>query len=73
MDDNQFSFSFTDEKRNISFNFSVETWPEALEEFVSLIGAAYGYNIKDQVAIKKSPFLNSSNEWTGPVFDEEAF
>lgn len=73
MDDNQFSFSFSDEKRNITFNFSVETWPEALEEFTSLISAAYGYSIKDQVAIKKRKFLSGTQEWTGPVFDEEAF
>ncbi len=73
MDDNQFSLSFTDDNKTISFNFSAATWPEALEEFTSLISAAYGYSIKDQVAIKKRPFLNSSNEWTGPVFDEEAF
>ena len=73
MDDNQFSLSFTDENKTISFNFSATTWPEALEEFVSLINAAYGYNIKDQVAIKKSPFRVDPSAWTGPLFDEEAF
>lgn len=73
MYDNQFSLSFIDEAndKSISFNFSASTWHEALEEFTSFIGSAYGYSIKDQAAIKKSPFRIDPSVWTGPIFDEE--
>ncbi len=66
-----FSFAYSHGNKHVNISFEAETWPEALEEFVALINAAYGYSIKDQVAIKESPFRNSSEAWTGPIFNEE--
>ena len=71
MDNNCFNLSYDDGVKQVTISFEATTWPEALEEFTSLIGVAYGYSIKDQVAIKHSPYRVSSESWTGPVFNEE--
>ena len=66
-----FRFAYSNGNKHINISFEADTWPEALEEFTSLIGAAYGYSIKDQVAIKQSPYRVNSESWTGPVFNED--
>lgn len=66
-----FSFSYEHGGKTVHVSFETETWTEALEEFTSFISAAFGYSIKEQVAIKDSPFRNSSEAWTGPIFNEE--
>ena len=66
-----FSFAYSHGNKHVNISFEAETWPEALEEFVSLITAAYGYSIKEQVAIKESPFRVNAAVWSGPVFNEE--
>lgn len=66
-----FRFAYSNGNKHINISFEADTWPEALEEFTTFIGAAYGYSIKEQVAIKEGPFRNSSEAWTGPIFNEE--
>ena len=66
-----FTFTFSNDNKNVTISFEAETWSEALEEFTSFIGAAYGYSIKDQVALKESPFRFNSETWSGPVFNED--
>ena len=66
-----FSFSYEHDNKTVHVSFETETWTEALEEFTSFISAAFGYSIKDQVALKESPFRFNSEAWSGPVFNEE--
>ena len=66
-----FSFSYEHGGKQVNISFETETWTEALEEFTSFIGAAFGYSVKDQVALKESPYRFNSETWTGPVFNEE--
>lgn len=66
-----FSFAYEHGGKHVNISFEAETWTEALEEFTSFIGAAYGYSVKDQVALKESPFRFNSEAWSGPVFNEE--
>jgi len=49
-------------------SFEADTWPQAVEQFTSFLGAVFGYSIKDQVALKTSKY-RLSDDWSGPVFD----
>ena len=66
-----FSFSYEHGGKTVHVSFETETWTEALEEFTSFISAAFGYSIKDQVALKENKYRYNSEIWTGPVFNEE--
>jgi len=66
-----FSFSYEHDNKTVHVSFETEIWTEALEEFTSFISAAYGYSIKDQVALKESPFRLNSEVWSGPIFNED--
>lgn len=66
-----FSFSYEHGGKQVNISFETETWTEALEEFTSFINAAFGYSIKDKVAIKQNPFGYTSDVWSGPIFNEE--
>jgi len=66
-----FSFYYQHGGKTVTVSFETETWHEALEEFTSFISAAFGYSIKDQVALKESPFRLDSEAWSGPIFNEE--
>ena len=66
-----FSFSYEHGNKTVHISFETDTWTDALEEFTSFIGAAFGYSIKDQVALKTSEIRLDSEIWTGPVFNEE--
>jgi len=71
IDNEFFTFSYNNGSKNVTVSFEAKTWPEALEEFTSFIGAAFGYSIKDQVALKDNKYRYNSEIWTGPVFNEE--
>ena len=66
-----FSFAYSHDNKHVNISFETETWTEALEEFTSFINAAFGYSIKDQVALKQNKYRLDSEVWTGPVFNEE--
>lgn len=66
-----FSFAYEHGGKTVHVSFETETWTDALEEFTSFIGAAFGYSIKDKVGLKENPFGYTSDVWTGPVFNEE--
>jgi hypothetical protein len=68
-----YSFDYFDgEDRSITCKFSPgDTWPEVLEQFVGFLGNVYGYDIRAQVAIKKSQFSVYDDSWSGPVFNPE--
>ena len=67
-----FNYSSCGDK-NLQVSFEAATWPEALEEFVSCMGAAYGYDIRDSIGIKTAPWKAYVLEdtWSGPVFNPE--
>ncbi len=66
-------FQYTDgEDRHVAVSFSPGyTWPEVLEQFVDFLSNVYGYNIREKVAIKQSPFAFYDDTWSGPVFNPE--
>lgn len=66
-----FSFAYEHGGKQVNISFETETWTEALEEFTSFINAAFGYSIKDQVALKENKYRIHSEVWSGPVFNEE--
>ena len=66
-----FSFAYEHGGKTVHVSFETETWTEALEEFTLFINAAFGYSIKDQVALKENKYRFDSEIWTGPVFNEE--
>ncbi len=68
-----YNFHYTDgETRSIQVSFSPgDTWPEVLEQFVGFLSNVYGYDIREKVAIKKSPFFLHDDSWSGPVFNPE--
>lgn len=59
------------EGRRYEFAFKEpETWPEALDSFVSFMSVIYGYDISNKVAIKQNKY-GFDNRWNGPLFDDE--
>ena len=67
-----FTFQYSSgEAKSVSVSFEADTWTEALEEFISFMGAAYGYSIRDKIAVDMSPYAVNSDSWTGPVFNPE--
>lgn len=68
-----FSFAYSHDNKHVNISFETETWTEALEEFTSFINAAFGYSIKDQVALKANKYRINSETWSGPVFDGEEY
>ena len=70
-DNDSFTFSYSNGAKNVTVSFEAETWIEALEEFTNFINAAFGYDIKDKVALKENKYGFNSESWSGPVFNEE--
>ena len=71
MDKEIFTFTYTDgDSRSFEMSFEADTWPQAVEQFTSFLGAVFGYSIKDQVALKTSKY-RLSDDWSGPVFKDE--
>lgn len=71
MDKEMFTFTYTDgESRSFEMSFEADTWPQAVDQFTSFLGAVFGYDIKDQVALKTSKY-RLSDDWSGPVFNED--
>ena len=68
-----FNYSSASGEKAITASFEAATWPEALEEFVSFMGAAYGYDIRDSIGIKTAPWKAYvlDDTWSGPVFNPE--
>ena len=68
-----YNFNYSDgEWRSIRVSFTPGgTWPEVLEQFVDFLSNVYGYNIREKVAIKQSPFAFYDDTWSGPVFNPE--
>jgi len=68
-----YSFQYSDgEDRSISVCFTPgDTWPEVLEQFVSFMNNVYGYDIREKVGIKYSPFAPLDGTWSGVVFNPE--
>jgi hypothetical protein len=44
-------------------------WTVPLGHFLDFLGEVYGYDIKDQVAVKFNPFREAAG-WTGPTFGD---
>ena len=68
-----YNFHYTDgETRSIQVSCCPgATWPEVLEQFVGFMSNVYGYDIREKVAIKKSPFFLNDDSWSGPLFNPE--
>jgi hypothetical protein len=68
-----YHFHYNDgEDRSMRVSFTPgDTWPEVLEQFVGFLSNVYGYDIREKVAIKKSPFFLHDDSWSGPVFNPE--
>jgi hypothetical protein len=68
-----YNFNYFDgEERSIRVAFSPgDTWPEVLEQFVGFLSNVYGYDIREKVAIKQSPFFLNDDSWSGPVFNPD--
>jgi hypothetical protein len=68
-----YNFNYFDgEERSIRVAFTPgDTWPEVLEQFVGFLSNVYGYDIREKVAIKKSPLFLHDDSWSGPVFNPE--
>lgn len=68
-----YSFYYTSsEGREVDLTFHPEwdaTWTHVLENFLDFLGGIYGYDLRDQVAVKFKPH-RSQSDWSGPVFDE---
>ena len=68
-----YQFNYNDgEDRNVFVSFTPgDTWSSVLEQFVDFMSNVYGYDIREKVAIKKSPFFGHDDSWSGPVFNPE--
>ena len=68
-----YNFNYSDgEWRSIRVSFTPgDTWPDVLEQFVGFLSNVYGYDIREKVAIKQSPFAFYDDTWSGPVFNPE--
>lgn len=67
MNNETFSFCFNSDGQDINMVFEATTWLEALTKFKSLIQAAYGYSIEDQISVHHNDYDGS---WTGPIFGD---
>jgi len=68
-----YSFQYSDgEDRSISVCFTPgDSWPEVMEQFVGFLSNVYGYDIRQKVGIKYSPFASLDETWSGVVFNPE--
>lgn len=70
-----YSFEYSGEDgRSVSISFTPgDSWPEVLEQFVGFLGNVYGYDIRQKVGVKYSPFTEDmlNETWTGAVFNPE--
>lgn len=70
--EDSFTFTYTAGGTAVSMSIEADTWPEALEAFISFMGASYGYSIREKVSLERS-VSNHSGQWTGPIFNGEEY
>lgn len=68
-----YTFQYSDgDAKSIYVSFAPgDSWPEVMEQFVGFLGNVYGYDIREKVGIRYSPFVSLDDTWTGAVFDPE--
>ena len=68
-----YSFEYNDgDSRHLSMSVAPgDSWPEVMEQLVGFLGNVYGYDIREKVGIRYSPFVSLDDTWTGAVFDPE--
>ena len=68
-----YTFQYSDgDAKSIYVSFAPgDSGPEVMEQFVGFLGNVYGYDIREKVGIRYSPFVSLDDTWTGAVFDPE--
>ena len=55
IDDNHFSYQYSDDDRSWSFNRKYELgtpWDEVLKDYIDFLSSVYGYDIRSKVELK---------------------
>jgi hypothetical protein len=67
-----FFYSAADGSKDIESHIHPEwdaTWTTVLQEFLDFLSGIYGYDLRDQVAVKFKPH-RAQEDWSGPTFGD---